>query len=246
MKLQLNPKEFIKNFIDPIIQIDKSGKVALRCDGSELYAVTSTASNAINLYNTYHPLLIVDAMDRCSMNVLRLVKGLECIMNDEMFISLEFNEDSKTCAFKTTDIKFNIRMLDDSLVPLSKFNVEAFKKFPYHHEVMISNEKVINIKKAIEFAPQNCKFYVEQEGPLVYFFFGDKLSTSNHTDDIKILVADDVKTTVPAKIYDVDILRLILKQKNDFSMKINDNGVMHIEVENPNSNLKYITTPLIK
>lgn len=246
MQIQLNPKEFINNFIDPITEIDKNGKIALFCDGSELYSVTSAKSGRINLYNTYRPLVVIDPVDRCSLNITKLVKGLQCVMKDETFISLDFSVETNMCSFSTKEIKFNIRLLDDNLVAVAKFNVEVFKKFPHHHVVNVSQDKVANIKKAMEFSSENCKFYIEQEGDLVYFYFGDKNSTSNHTDDIRILVADDVKTTVPDKIYDIDILRLILKQKNDFSMKLNDNGVMYIEIESPNSNLKYITTPLIK
>ncbi len=246
MILQFNPKEFIKEFINPINDLNKEGKIALFSTDTELFSVSSTKSRSINLYNTYTPASISDHIDRCSLNILKLVKGLQCVMNDEMYITLDIDDATKTCSFKTRDIRFNIRLLDDNLVEVPKFNVESFKKFAVHHTLNIDADKVVNIKKALEFSSEMSKFYPEQEDDCVFFYFGDKQTSSNHLDDIKILVAENVKTKIPEKIYDIDILRLVLKFKNDFSMKMNDNGVMHIEIENNNSNLKYITAPILK
>ena len=244
MKLQINPKEFKKHFIEPITDIDKEGKVSIYCDGNQVYGVTSNKASSITLYNTYTPLFIHDPEERISMNIMKLIKGLDCIGSEDLFIELDISHD--VCAFATKSLKFNIRLLDNSLVASPKINLEIFKKFPTHHEIVVEQDRIANIKKSMDFSPLNGKFYMEQDGEMVYFYFGDKSSTSNHTDDIQVLVAEGVKTTIPAKIYDVDILRLALRHKNNFSMKLNDNGVMYIEIENPNSNLKYITTPLVK
>jgi hypothetical protein len=246
MIIQINPKEFVNEFINPINELNREGKIALFCDGTNLYSISATKSRTINLYNTYKPLHTEDPVERSSLNVLKLIKGLGCVANDEMFVSLDISKENNTLTFATKEIRFNIRLLDDNLVEVPKFNLEVFKKFSVHHEVNINSSKVVNIKKALEFSAETSKFYIEQEDGDVFFYFGDKSSTSNHTDDIKIHVAEGVTTKVPNKIYDVDILRLVLKSKNDFSMKLNDNGVMYIEIENNNSNLKYITTPLIK
>jgi len=246
MIIQINPKEFLNDFINPINDLNREGKIALFCDGTELYSISTTKSKTINLYNTYSPLNVEDSIQRCSLNIQKLTKGLSCIMKDEMFVSLDISLETNTLNFSTKEIRFNIRLLEDALVEVPKFNIEVFKQFAIHHEVNINSDKVNNIKKALEFSTETSKFYIEQEDGDVYFYFGEKNSTSNHTDDIKIHVAEGVSTKVPNKIYDIDILKLVLKFKNDFSIKLNDNGVMYIEVENPNSNLKYITAPLIK
>jgi hypothetical protein len=248
MQIQINPKEFITHFINPINEMSKSGKVSIFTKDDVLYSVSSTESNTITLYNTYRPLTITNPLDRFSINVLKIIKGIQCAKSDSSFIELLIGEDpnSPCCSFNTKDIKFNIRLLDNNLVSVPKFNVNNFEKFVTHHTINISADKVSNIKKALELSSENCKFYLEQDNELLYFYFGDKTSTSNHTDDISVLVAEDVRTPIPKKIYDADILRLVLKGKNDFSMKLNDNGVMYIEIENPNANLKYITTPLLK
>jgi hypothetical protein len=248
MQIQINPKEFINYFINPINEITKSGKVSIFTEDDILYSLSSTESNTITLYNTYRPLTIVDPLDRFSINVSKLTKGIQCTKSDSTFIELSIGEDTNSpcCSFNTKDIKFNIRLLDNNLVSVPKFSVNNFKKYVTHHTINITADKVSNIKKALDLSSDNCKFYLEQENELLYFYFGDKVSTSNHTDDISVLVAEDVKTPIPKKIYDADILRLVLKGKNDFSMKLNDNGVMYIEIKNPNANLKYITTPLLK
>lgn len=245
MILQINPKEFVTSFINPINDLDHANeKVAIFTDEGELYSVSTTKARSINLYNTYKPLNIEEPLPRCSMNMRKLIKGLQCIDTEDQFISLEVSKEY--CSFATKEIKFNIRLLEDHLVEVPKFPVDVFKKFTMHHTVNVDAKKVVNIKKALEFSDKTFKFYLEQEGTNVFFFFGDKASTSQHTDDIKILVAEDIETEIPKKIYDVDILKLILKAKNDFSMKLNNNGVMYIEIENSNANLKYITTPLLK
>lgn len=244
MKLQINPKEFKKHFIEPIMDIEKEGKVSIYCDGSIVFGITSNKASSITLYNTYAPLYIEDPEQRISLNIMKLVKGLDCVGSEDLFISLDISPD--ICSFSTKNLKFNIRLLDNNLVAAPKFDREIFAKFPTHHEIAVDQDRVGNIKKSMDFSPTNGKFYLVQDGELVYFFFGDRSSTSNHTDDIQVLVAEDVKTSIPTKIYDVDILRMALRHRNNFSIKLNDNGVMYIEIENPNSNLKYITTPLIK
>lgn len=246
MIIQINPKEFITEFINPINDLNREGKIALFANDKELYSITTTKSRTINLYNTYKPLYIEDSLDRCSLNVLKLIKGLNCLSSEEVLVSLEISKDKGNCSFETKDIKFNIKLLNDNLVEVPKFNIDIFNKFTIHHKIPIDADKVINIKKALDFSSDTSKFYLEQEDNNVFFYFGDKNSSSNHLDDIRILVSENVTTDIPKKIYDVDILKLVLKFKNDFSMKLNDNGVMYIEVENNNSNLKYITTPLIK
>jgi hypothetical protein len=248
MQIQINPKEFINYFINPINEMTKSGKIAIFTKEDLLYSVSANDSTTIILYNTYRPLSIQNTLDRFSINVVKMVKGIQCATTDSSFITLSIAEDpaSPACSFSTKDIKFNIRLLEDNLVSVPKFNVANIDNFESQHVVNISAERVANIKKAMDLSSDNCKFYLEQQGELLYFYFGDKNSTSNHTDNISVLVAEDVKTEIPKKVYDVDLLRSVLKGKNEFTMNLKDNGVMYIEIENPNSNLKYITTPLAK
>ena len=247
MTITLNPREFIHNFIDPLSEIDKVGRVSLyNSGGKDIYTVVSTPSGGIHLYNTFSAFEVTDPIDRCSINIQKLCRGLNCIPRDTTMVVLTIDPKKGVCAFSTPDVKFNIRLLDDNMIAVSKFNIETFHKFPFHHEVAVSEAKLAGIKKVMDFCPDNKKFHLIQENKCVYFYFGDKLSTSNHTDDIQILVADDVQTQVPTKIYDIDVLRLILRQRNKFTMKIHDNGVMCIDSVLSNTTQKYITVPLLK
>jgi hypothetical protein len=47
-------------------------------------------------------------------------------------------------------------------------------------------------------------------------------------------------------VYDVDIMRFLLRNKTDFSINMNTRGAMIVEIKNDNSTLNYITTPLKK
>jgi hypothetical protein len=243
MKITINPKEFINHFINPINDLNKEGKISIFTDENVLYSVSTTKSRTIHLYNTYQPLSIIDPVERCSLNITRLIKGLQCVNSEESFISLDISPETGNLSFSTEDIKFNVRLLDDNLVNVPKFNVNAFRQFHIDHTIEINSDKVTNIRKALDFSSDTCKFYLELENGKLFFYLGDKSATQY--DNIRIFVAD-CASQVPQKAYDVDILKLVLKFKNDFSMKLNDNGVMYIEIENPNTNLKYITTPLVK
>lgn len=244
MQISINPKEFINHFINPINDLNKEGKIALFTHEEELYSVSTTKSRTIHLYNTYKPLQISEPIERCSLNILRLIKGLQCISSsEETFITLDISPKTGNLSFATDDIKFNVRLLDDNLVNVPKFNINAFRQFQIDHIIEINSDKVNNIRKALEFSSDTCKFYLEQEDDKLFFYLGDKNATQY--DNIRIFVAN-CSSKIPQKAYDVDILKLVLKFKNDFSMKLNDNGVMYIEIENTNTNLKYITTPLVK
>lgn len=248
MKLKINPKTFISEFINPVFEINKEGRIALFYDESqqEIYSIAGTKTESIRLFNTYRCFSVEDPSTRVSLNVLRLIKGLQCIGSDEQIIDLDIDTSNKTCAFTSKSIKFNVRLLDDKMVTVPKFNVDVFRRFAIDHSVFVNADSVANIKRALDFSSETEKFYIEQEGSDIFLFFGDKGSTSNHTDSIKVLIAEGITSKIPSHIYDVDILKLILKTKNDFSINLNNNGIMFIEIQNNNSNLKYITTPLKK
>jgi len=248
MKLKVNPKSFITEFINPVNEINKEGRMAIfyDADREEIYSVSGTKTESIRLYNTYKCFEVEEPVDRVSINVLRLIKGLQCIDNDETNIDLDIDYSAKTCSFNSRSLKFSVNLLNDNMVSVPKFNVEVFKKFTTNHSIPVNADSVNNIKRALDFSSDTGKFYIEQEEEKIFFYFGDKNSTSNSTDSIRVLIADNVTTTIPSKIYDVDVLKLILRTKNDFSIKLNDNGVMFIEIQNNNSNLKYITTPIKK
>jgi hypothetical protein len=248
MKLKINPKTFITEFINPVVEINKEGRMAVFYDENrkEIYSVSGTKTESIRLYNTYKCFDVIDPCNRISLNVLRLVKGLQCVGASEQVIDLDINNSNKSCSFTSKDIKFNIRLIDDKMVTVPKFNVEVFRKFSVDHTIAVDAESVINIKRALDFSSETEKFYIEQEGTDVYLFFGDKSTTSNHTDSIRVLISEGISNNIPSHIYDIDILKLILKTKNDFSINLNNNGIMFIEIQNNNSNLAYITTPLKK
>lgn len=246
MKIQLSPKEFISHFVNPLTEVNKNSNISLFCKDDIIYCVVSTDSDKIHVYCTYKPLCIENPLDRCSLAISKLVKGLQCVPSEETTVPIEFDSEKGTCSFNTKEIRFNIRLLNDNMVTPPRINIDSFLKFPHHHTIDVNHSRVSNIKKAMEFDSNTYKFYIDQEDDSVYFFFGEKNSTSNHRDDIRILVADNIKTKIPNRGYDIDILRFVLRQKNDFSIKMNDNGVIYIEIENQNTNLKYITSPLIK
>lgn len=243
MTLTINPKNFLEEFVSPILELNKDGKTAIFAEDEELNAVSATTNNAIYFYNTYKPLAISDPVSRFNINLLRLVKGLGCVKSAEDQINLQVNVSA--VSFETKYVKFNVKTISDSIVTVPKFNKNVFSQYTFDHTLTLNKSSLSDIKKAMDFSSETGKFYIERDGSCVYLFFGDK-SSNNYNDDIRILISEDCTTDLPEKIYDTSILKLIMRAKNDLAVKIANNGVMYIEIENTHSNLKYITTPLIK
>ena len=112
MKLKINPKTFITEFINPVFEINKEGRIAVFYDETqnEIYSVSGTKTESIRLYNTYKCFDVEEPSNRISLNVLRLIKGLQCIGSDEQMIDLDINTDNKSCSFTSKSIKFNVRL----------------------------------------------------------------------------------------------------------------------------------------
>lgn len=247
MKLVINPKEFVTTFINPLNEVNTDGRIAIFTDEDLIYSISANKSETIRLYMTHRPLSIEEPIDRFNVNINRLLRGLQCLSNDVAnTVELNIDDNGSTCSFLSDTIKFNVRLLEDKMVNLPKFNVEIFKAFPIDFVVPIDKGVVANIKRALEFSSETGKVYMETEANKLYLHFGDKSNSETHTDNIKILVSNDAPEGIPNKIYDVDILRFILKVKTDFVFKLNKNGVMFIEITNSDSILRYITSPLLK
>jgi len=249
MKIKINPKTFISEFINPALEVNKEGKLVIQYDteNDELYAYNVNNSSTVKLFNTYKCAEISDPVPTFAMDTKKLIRGLSCLDNSDLLIDLDIDFSKKELTYKSKELQFFIKLLSERAYVTPKFNLSSFKNFKFDKKIMIDSSNVKAIHKALEFSSETGKFYLEQQDGEIYFYFGDRNSTSNDTDSMRILIGKDTDDIPVDKfIYDVDLLKFVLKYKTDFSMNFNPNGVMFIEIENNNTKLKYITSPLLK
>lgn len=248
MIIAINPKSFITDFINPVNEVNKEGRVIINYDETEdeLYSVSENKISTIKLYNTLKCAEIKDPLKKFAINTLRLNKGLSCIDSEHTLIDLEIDEKQKNLNYNGDDLRFSIKLLNEALIPVPKFNVETFKKFPFEYKIEVNATNFKNLQKALIFSSETGKFQVSQEDDKIYFNFGEMNSTSNDTDSMKILMCSNYTEQIPCRIYDAELLRLIIKTRSDFTMNLNQNGVLFVGIQTNNTKLNYITTPLKK
>lgn len=226
------------------MEINKEGKAAIFSTDTELYSISQTADNRVVLYNTYTPASIDEPLKRFNINLTQVIKALNCVKQTESFS--EFNILNNSFSYQDEMIKFNIRLLNDNLLMLPKINPENIKNFPFTSEIYIESDVIKDIKRVLDFSIATDKFYIEVENDKLYFLFGDKAEdTANIQNDIRILVSDKFNGAIPSNIFNVNILKLIEKSKNDLVFKVGKNAMM-VQIQNENSMLQYLTTSLKK
>lgn len=126
-----------------------------------------------------------------------------------------------------------------------KVNPEAIKNFPFTSEIYIQILTIRDIKRVLDFSTSTDKFYIEVEGDKLYFLFGTRRK-------ILLDIQDDIRNfsilmrfggTIPSNIFNVNILKLIEKSKNDLVFKVGKNALI-VNIQNENSTLQYLTTSL--
>lgn len=77
---------FRREFLAPILEINKEGKAAIFGTDTELYSISQTADNRVVLYNTYsHQLLLMNHETVYNVNLTRVIKALNCVKQTESF-----------------------------------------------------------------------------------------------------------------------------------------------------------------
>jgi hypothetical protein len=224
------------------MEVNKAGKTAIFIDENKLYSISAFNENYAYLYNIYTPVEISDKIDRFNLNIEKLKKALFCISNEQQFIDLDVS--SESLSYRDKALNINLRLIEDSVVALPKFNITAFKNFNFPFSTTISSNKLLELRRAMDFASETSKFYLSQEQDGIYVCFADKQTSYN--DDIKFLINTEYTGNISENIYDTSIIKLVSRTSNDIEVKIGDNGVCAMVVKGDNSELNYITTRLKK
>lgn len=244
MKLTLDYKSFIANYIGPIIGINKKGQAAIFTDDNKIYSISSTETGSVFLHNVFHAASIEDPIKRFNINLSRLQKGLDCVKGNFPFVdfvvSLERGE--KALSYADSNIKFNIKLIEDNIINIPKFNIGVFQTLTPTFEIPITQDNLMALKSANAFASETSKFYIQKEDDNVYIFFGDK--QEKHNDDIKVLIPNPHSGELVENIFDTTILNLIFKIGENVQLKIYENKILSMSVIQDNYTLNYITPKL--
>lgn len=225
--------------------MNKGGKFPLFIRDNKLWSICSSTSvgNRMFLYSEYNLPDVSEPVERFNINLETLKRGLDCIKTTEPFV--EFSLNNGVLSYKDSNIRFNIRCLQDSIVAVPKVNVIELEKWPIDYMFTISEEQIGNIIKAITFLGKNkdSKIYVESEDGKISLFFGDRESKSS--DGITIPICD-VGSQFTPRIFDISIFDPFDTKSGDITFKIYTNGTASMETKEDNNKQVYITTSLKK
>lgn len=225
------------------MEINKSNRNPIFVEDGKVYSISSYDNNEVYLYNIYTPASIEEPRNRFNINLDKLKKVLACVpTSDSPFVEIEV--ENNILSYKDNVISANLRLIEDQLAVVPKFSIERFKEFKFPFKTTISKDKIMDVKRCMDFASETSKFYIKNKDGKLFFVFGDKLT--NYNDDITVFITDKFEGTLSENIYDITILKLTLKFNSDIIVNISDNGAMLFKINLDNSELNYITTQLKK
>lgn len=242
MILKLNLTDFYINFLNILVDINKEGKGAIFVKDNQINSITSVNNNSIYLYNTYTPTEIINPIPRFNINLQKLKVALTCIDNNQT-VDLTIADDDNKLTYKDDSIKFDIRLLSDKILTVPAFNINTFKELTYSFSTVLNRDAMNRLKKGDSFCGETNKFYIRLENDKLVFLFGDKQTQQNN--EMKIVLDVPYTGICTESVFDSAILRLLFKEKNDITMKLNDR-VLVFETNTPNSQQVYITSKLKK
>jgi hypothetical protein len=244
MILKIHKKTLQTEFIDNAIDFcggKNKAKIPVIIDGDMLYtyALSECRNNAF--YQSIQ-VEVTDPIPRFNIEVTKLQQGIACIRNDQEFIT--FNVTKQTLSYNDGHTSFKIRLDEDELVPLPKFNPSSLLTHTsFIYEFDVDKALMTDIKKCEAFASESLKFYLAKENNDLYMIFGDKVQS--HLDQIKILLRSDVTEDIPEMIYRSSFLKHLVKMKTfPVTVKILSNKSLMIVPESTNTKTLYITTKL--
>lgn len=236
----MNLLTFRKEFILPLLEVNKNGRIPIFVKDDYIYSMVKGAGENI-LYTTYTPVSITDPVDRFNINLLKLQNGISCIVSDnfsELVIKNNYLE------YQDKDIKFNIKLLATNMISdCPKITPDNIAKHPIEGTISIPSDKLKEIIKAKNFASESNKFYIEQSGDDAILEFGDR--EIDHKDNIRITIAGTCSGNINPCVFETSIFDLIQKSKGDILLKVGQRALI-IELSHENSTQTYLTTKLKK
>jgi hypothetical protein len=142
--------------------------------------------------------------------------------NNDIVLNIE----GRSISYKSDSLRFDVRTLENEMVPLPKFNPKKMEEYPNILGEFQLNQKIVQeLKKADVFTSDSMKFYLEKDDDKLYVTFGDKLQSN--LNSATVLLRDNFTNEIPTLIYNAEALRSMFKMKNsNISVRILDSGAL--------------------
>jgi hypothetical protein len=243
MKLQIkNKNDFIKNFLEPVSNINELGIFEVKED---LISCIIATNNVTLVCNGVYPVTVVDFVPS-KLNVpdiKKLIRVLDIIPENE----IELTIGSNNISYKKGEFKFKYHLLEDGIIKQPNLNPEKAKQLDFPSTFTCIEKDIALLFKASSFTTNTNKLYFYTEDDHVCGELGDK--TKHNSDNFTCKLAESFTgSPIEPIVVDFEVFRL-LSYQNTKHVKIDvnsDTGILICTLTKGETVLTYIVTTLIK
>jgi hypothetical protein len=245
LKILINPKTFLREFVEPVLDVAKGDKSAIFIDGEWIYTLWANAGVRMGLYQAFKPKAILDFIPRFNVDLAKIAQALKCLPKECEETVLNIDPVKKKVIIKDDKFNITIGMVEDKLVNVPAIaNVRSLDPSIIYDEIPLNMDAIKDLKKAGAFASDSLKMYLENvEGNLVCTL-GDK--TESHLDRISLVLKENMAKSLAEHIYDAAFLNNIFRVRSDITLKILTNKALLVTASSENSKTIHLATHIKK
>ena len=241
-KFNIDRRLFVENFLQPINKV--SEQCVIELDNDIARVVVSDSNTTMILFGETK-VDYTDTPARLNIgDVLKLLKAIECIDQDEASFSIENNN----IKYSSPGLKFKYHILDDNIIAKPTINVEKLSQIDISTSFIIPKSTLRDILKSSSFTSDSNKIYFYTRDDKVICELNDK--TMPNLDSVEMVASESfsgepIKQELPLRL---DWFRLFTSVNfENVSVRYNDdNKIVIFQIENENTTLKYIVSGLTK
>lgn len=246
MVLQIPSKaDFIGKFLAPVSKVNNS--CILKLTESGVSTLLAAADNTVILYGQYTSDLGITEDTIINLpDLLRLMKIMQCVNDDQLTLQL----DSNCIKYTSNDVRFKYHLLDDGILSSPPVSVEKIKKtvsnyntnFTLHYSSLISLIK----NSAFAFDINKVYFFTKDDG--VYAEIDDKQRHNVDSFSLKIcdgFEGDPIIEPLPVSFETIRVIAGVRCKSIDVFVNTELN-VFTFDVNNKDTKITYIISGLSK
>ena len=243
MKIKINKKTFVNNFLAPISRVTE--RCVLSVFPDHLQSLVSLEGNPI-LYAYVKTTTDIGKAKEVTLNIAnvsKLTRMLNCIDSDEV----ELDVNSNNLEYNSLNMRFKYHLLEDGVISKTLATQEKIQSLTFDSDFVLSKEKSADIMKGTSFASETNKLYFYMKDDKVHAELTDKQVAN--IDSVAYFVTDtfngtEIKNQLPIKL---EWFKMFYGNKEDCTVKVNTKaGLMMFKFENSDYTLQYIIAPLVK
>mgnify|MGYP001414213476 FL=1 len=237
-----NKSNFLSYFLNPVSRLSNSCIANL--DSESISTIIAAADNTSILYAKYKANLGESDIKLNLPDLSRLTKIIQCINKDDFQLNLAEN----CLKYKDSRIQFKYHLLENNILTSPPISVDKIKALTFDTTFEVPYSNILDLIKTSTFAISLNKVYFYTKEGNVYAEVNDK--QSHNVDSVCIKLCDsytgkDIPDGLPISF---ETLRTIIGARCEkVIVNINQQlNVMTFNINNDESNLKYIVSGLIK